>query len=77
MITERVNTSQLSAGDIVMIDDTSVQIEGGCTTWGGYEGRRVYHWDGRIIAGTHPLGWSNRDYAIQGNDLAMWDVRRG
>lgn len=75
-----VDTSELVAGDIVMIEETSVLIEGGCTTWGGFQGRTVYHWNGRIIAGPHPLGWDlarNRDWDIQGNDLAMWDVRRG
>lgn len=78
--TQRLDTSKLTAGDIVHIWGARVLLTGSPTCYTGYDSaqRLTYAWRDMPIISGHIITMERmRVWTVQGNELARWDVERG
>lgn len=76
---ETVEHGDLCEGDIVHVYGMRVRLDGPVKRYprGNFEGDDVpcSSWEAIIIGGTHPYGWSRRQWTVQSIDRGVWRVR--
>lgn len=77
--TEIRPTGQLKDGDIIRLHGMRLMLMNGHDC-GGHPASaddtrgKVRAFRGVIISGTHPMGWDEDYWTVQGNDWATWSV---
>lgn len=76
---ETVEQGDLVEGDVIHVYGMRVRLDGPVKRYprGNFEGDDVpcSSWSGTIIGGSHPYGWSERQWTVQSIDRGVWRVR--